>query len=224
MLAIAESHPWNYAHKQLLFSQVDTPAHPLESAPVAANATLKEFGAVIRQHRLERGLSQQQLADVLREFCDIAVSASAVGEWERGLSEPTKDKVFGLEVVFHLKSGTLSWLLGYGPPTESVIRFEVVGDDEGLLIDLNLLRELDPEAYESIANLTERAVKNARGRRPRSSQDQVARRGSGADQVHRRAGSAASDQRAAAKDADADEQTVEPRRSPRGDAPEEQEV
>lgn len=64
------------------------------------------FGDELRRAREERGLSQRALGDL------IGITGSAVGEWERGESEPTRSKVPVIEDAVGVERGTLAGLLG----------------------------------------------------------------------------------------------------------------
>lgn len=67
---------------------------------------LDTFGDELRRAREAAGLSQRALGDVL------GVSGSAVGEWERGESQPTREKVPTIEQALGVEEGTLAALLG----------------------------------------------------------------------------------------------------------------
>lgn len=53
----------------------------------------------------------------------MGVSASAVGQWENGVTAPTLEKVFALEDLFSTP-GELAALLGYGRPSAKSARGE----------------------------------------------------------------------------------------------------
>ena len=67
----------------------------------------KAFGERLAQLRGE--LTQREVGDA------VGVSASAVGQWEKGVTTPTADKVFALEDYF-VVPGELAALLGFGRP------------------------------------------------------------------------------------------------------------
>lgn len=76
----------------------------------------EEFSATVRALRSRRGLSQADLGKALADHGGASVSGSAVGEWERGDSFPTRENALALEQVFVLDTGVLLSLLGYAPP------------------------------------------------------------------------------------------------------------
>jgi transcriptional regulator with XRE-family HTH domain len=57
----------------------------------------------------------QQVADLLAKQ-GITVSYQAIGTWERGETEPSRDKVYALERALKVKAGQLSAPLGYVMP------------------------------------------------------------------------------------------------------------
>lgn len=64
--------------------------------------------------RAERGLSQRELGLALANgLGGVKVTGSAVGEWERGPSLPSRRNVEALERVLELEPGALAGLLGY---------------------------------------------------------------------------------------------------------------
>lgn len=120
---------------------------------MAANERLLAFSNELLRWYRQRGLTQQGLADLLETNEQIVVTASAVGEWCRGESEPTRDKVFALERVLGTAAGDLSRTLGYEPPNVvtgtaslSVGGLEMSADGR----DLDELRETDPEGFEAL--------------------------------------------------------------------------
>ncbi|GEM_PF-6288472 len=76
---------------------------------------LKEFGRRLHDARTDSGLTQKMLAEALSEHLDISLTPSAVGNWERGDDEPSRDKVFALEELLATPPGLLSAPLGYLP-------------------------------------------------------------------------------------------------------------
>lgn len=161
LLALAlESQAGNYSRKRNFLGGLDSPHARPESAPeVPAYATAEEFGRILRDHRARKHLSQQAIADGLRDLGE-GVTASAVGDWERGGSYPSRPKVFALEKVLGLAAGDLTRYLGFMPsnPDED-LELSASG------VDLDELRRLDPDAYELIVRQAELALDRARERR-----------------------------------------------------------
>lgn len=71
--------------------------------------SLEAFGEALRTARLAAGLNQKALGSALD------VTASAVGNWERGIDEPSPARVRQLEEAMDLTPGWLSRHLGYVP-------------------------------------------------------------------------------------------------------------
>lgn len=71
----------------------------------AAKARAQALGAAIRRHRGE--MTQTELADRL------AVSQSAVSQWETGTTQISAEHVIGLERELGLRSGSLFVEAGY---------------------------------------------------------------------------------------------------------------
>jgi len=135
---------------------------------------LELFATELNQWRKAREWSYAHVASVLAQDEAITVTGSAVGEWCRGESEPSRDKVFALERIFDLFPGHFTRLLGYEPPTEVTGKASVKGGGKaggrGVRIsasgvDLDELRRLDPEAYQAIIRQAEIALDRARDRR-----------------------------------------------------------
>lgn len=78
------------AELETLAPMSDTPAHR------------QSLGARIKEARKARGMSQPQLATA------VGVSSQAVGQWERGTTSPTHDRLERLAVVL---DRSLVWLL-----------------------------------------------------------------------------------------------------------------
>lgn len=78
-----------------------------------ADLDLETFGRVLRYARRELRMSAGDLADALTAR-GLRVSQQAVGTWERGENEPSRDKVFALEEILQ-RPGALSAILGYSP-------------------------------------------------------------------------------------------------------------
>lgn len=137
---------------------------------MAKNDRLQAFSTELVRYWRASGLSQQGLADALRDQEDIHVTGSAVGGWLRGESEPTRERVFALERVLGADPGTLSGPLGFSPTVPSVVTAKVRIPQPAVRIeasgvDLSELRRLDPEAYEAIIRQAEIALDRARERR-----------------------------------------------------------
>lgn len=150
---------------------MDTHATVMESAPLMANSDrLERFSTELLRYFRASGHTQAGLANALTKWEKIKVTGSAVGEWLRGESEPSRDKVFALERLLEAEPGSLSKLLGY-VPTTTRIGFENIGEVplknitvSASGVDLNELARLDPEAYEAIMRQAEIALDRARGR------------------------------------------------------------
>jgi transcriptional regulator with XRE-family HTH domain len=71
---------------------------------------LRKFGRSLRSARDESALSQAAVGAL------VGVTGSAVGQWEAGKIEPSRETVFLLEQVLKLDAGHLSRDLGYLPP------------------------------------------------------------------------------------------------------------
>lgn len=71
---------------------------------------LGKFAEMFKAARLEREISQQEVATAL------GVMQSMVSAYEKGTTEPERETVFAAEELLDLPAGTLSSLLGYGPP------------------------------------------------------------------------------------------------------------
>jgi transcriptional regulator with XRE-family HTH domain len=82
----------------------------------------RTFGGQLRGRRAEAGLNQAELGAM------IGVTGSAIGNWERGEDEPTRDKVYALEQALNLEAGDLSRLLGYEPADTAPPSWEQVRD------------------------------------------------------------------------------------------------
>ena len=70
----------------------------------------RKFGDALRSARDDAGLSQAAVGEL------VGVTGSAVGQWEAGKIEPSRDAVFALEQELGLDAGQLSRHLGYLPP------------------------------------------------------------------------------------------------------------
>lgn len=127
-------------------------------------ASPAEFGAILKQLRLDERLSQADVAERLKKY-GVKATGSAVGGWERGDSYPQREKVFALEKVFNVLPGWLSQHLGYFPPGTTGYTEEVELSASGR--DLEELRQADPESYEQIMSLARLALDRARERRRR---------------------------------------------------------
>jgi transcriptional regulator with XRE-family HTH domain len=74
------------------------------------------FGDELRRAREHAGLSQRAVGDIL------GVSGSAIGEYERGASQPMRSKVSALEDAVGLPRGHLASLLGEEPMLADQVR------------------------------------------------------------------------------------------------------
>ena len=84
------------------------------------------FGALVRHRRVELGMSQAGLADL------VGRSASAIRSWERGSSTPTDDGVVrSLAAILGLDEGELRTSVGM-PADRIAEDTEVIGD-QGLV-------------------------------------------------------------------------------------------
>lgn len=86
-------------------------------------ARAKEFGERVAELRGRR--PQREIGDAM------GVSASAVGQWEKGTTTPLPDRVFVLEDVLGANRGELAAILGYarpeGPPAQLDGRLDLRG-------------------------------------------------------------------------------------------------
>lgn len=69
--------------------------------PLSNPKALKEFGKRVKQLRLEKGISQEQLAD------DAGIERSYMGAIERGERNPSLDKVTSIAFALKVKSADL---------------------------------------------------------------------------------------------------------------------
>lgn len=99
---------------------------------------LTKFGEVFRQARTEQAISQHQIAETL------GVRQSAVSAWESGEAEPDREVVFRCEQIFELAAGSLSTILGYGPPVEVATR-RMTSKRPGILPNTRQAILLDPK-------------------------------------------------------------------------------
>lgn len=147
---------------------VDTHPTVMESAPLMANSDrLERFSTELLRYFRASGHTQAGLANALTKWEKIKVTGSAVGEWLRGESEPSRDKVFALERLLEAEPGTFSHLLGYAPPVMHAALGPLDAHISASGVDLDELKRLDPEAYDAILRQAEIALDRARGRRRR---------------------------------------------------------
>jgi transcriptional regulator with XRE-family HTH domain len=74
-----------------------------------------EFRLRLQRARRQKSLSQRAIGEALADHGGEPVSGSAVGEWERGQSYPTRRNALALERALDQAPGTLTRLLGYDP-------------------------------------------------------------------------------------------------------------
>lgn len=74
-----------------------------------------EFGRVLRNLRLNRGMTQQELADA------INVTVVAVGHWERGTRKPSLDAIIALSMALAVSSDVLLGLPSNAHPKSSLL-------------------------------------------------------------------------------------------------------
>ena len=75
------------------------------------------YEAQIRKHRMDRGLSQQELGELL------GISSAAVSKWERGQSAPDVDMLARLADAFGI---SMDELCGHEPPPTPESNFAVM--------------------------------------------------------------------------------------------------
>lgn len=100
---------------------------------------LANFGEVFRSARVEQGISQHQIAETL------GVRQSAVSAWEAGEAEPDREVVFRCEEIFELTPGSLSKILGYGPPVEGAESRKTASKKPGIQPNTRQAILLDPK-------------------------------------------------------------------------------
>lgn len=122
---------------------------------------LADFGIALRRARERAALSQRALGAAVakEEGLSEPITGQAVGLWERGASEPGRDRIATIERVLGLPSGELAQRLGYTFLAGEPIRMSASG------VDLEELRTLDPEGYESIRTQAELLLRRARERK-----------------------------------------------------------
>lgn len=116
------------------------------------------FGAVIRRHRNERGLSQQDLAVA------VGKSVAAVTQWEREIIVPRRGTAEALDKALSA-GGEILAALGYTGPVVDLERLrDQVTKHESRIADLEALVEAVTERLRAV---TERAIRSDTDATPR---------------------------------------------------------
>lgn len=79
----------------------------------ATDDQLREFGAALAIQLMGRPLSW--LAAEVGRVTGTSVTKQSAADWQSGVTEPLRVRVFAMEQVFELAPGSLSRLLGYLP-------------------------------------------------------------------------------------------------------------
>lgn len=74
----------------------------------------RQFGDRLKMWRLERGHTQDQLAEAINAIEESAYSRQSVSQWEIGRNVPPRTVVAAIEKVLGVE-GELAPMLGYGP-------------------------------------------------------------------------------------------------------------
>ncbi len=111
------------------------------------------FGKRLRLLREERGLKQQEIADLLE------ISTSTIGMYERGHRDPNTDSVRTLAKFFNV---TTDYLLGYSDKRSGKITDERFTDElKEILIKNGIIdenEEISDEKMEWLMKLIDKAV------------------------------------------------------------------
>lgn len=115
----------------------------------------RRLGSTIRQARERAGLTQARLAERLDQAGDSTITQTAVSAWEIGRATPRPDRFAAIEEAIGLEQGTLARIVGLAAD-EPTLQISAEG------VDLDELRELDPEAYGHVVDVARRELERAR--------------------------------------------------------------
>lgn len=92
---------------------------------------MKTTGKIIKELRLKRGLSQDELAESLNLRFGSSVNKGMVSKWENEISEPRLDAVRQLSEFFHV---SLDYLIGSIEQSADPTREPEISEDQILTI------------------------------------------------------------------------------------------
>lgn len=92
---------------------------------------MKTTGKIIKELRLSRGLSQDELAENLNLRFGSSVNKGMVSKWENEISEPRLDAVRQLSEFFHV---SLDYLIGSIEQSAAPTREPEISEDQILTI------------------------------------------------------------------------------------------
>ena len=109
-------------------------------------------GQKIRELRTKRGLTQQELADILSQRCGYKISRSTLGMWETDDRVPQRET---LQAIGDLFSVSIDWILGreednkeLSPEITMIARAGAKMTPEKRADMLKILKTIYPEEFE----------------------------------------------------------------------------
>jgi len=115
------------------------------------------FGNKLRKLRMDRGLSQGELADKINEKFETSVNKGMISKWENDREEPRMETVRNISAFFDV---SLNYLMDLKTDETSVVEVVDIANDMNYL--MNLLKTSDKEILFNGVLLTD-DVKNTLG-------------------------------------------------------------
>lgn len=115
----------------------------------------QRLGRAIKGGRTSAGLTQERFAEMLSAADEAdPVHQTAVSKWEVGKASPRPSRFATIERILDLDPGTLARAAGLSG--EDTLQISAEG------VDLDELRDLDPEAYDHVVDVARRELERAR--------------------------------------------------------------